>query len=294
MAALFAANCIFWCLLFAVLFIPIHASAIGAFFGLLIGVVYWMMCAWASEKFMLDLYGAQPITSDLAPNLVEMVQSLCDDAGLEMPLLYSAPLTEPNAFAVTRGNRTPCIVLTNGLSQHLSKEEVRAVIALMLQRLAHPAAPVWTVAATLAGLPLYAACSGTLHDTFKDRFAVDEKTGMTVIDRIVLACIVPPCAAAMRLAISPKQLAVADFHAAAMAGAAELSSALNKISAGVPKTWWGGSPYNPATAMLFAVPPVSIPGPLEDYPTAFCRRAQAAFAVPLLGADERRRAFLAS
>lgn len=295
MAALYAAGCLFWSILGALLFWPMGHPIIGAIFGWLLGAAYWLMSCWASEKFALDLYGAEILTPELAPNLVEMVQELSTAAGLEEPpMLYTIAYSEPNAFALCRPPRSSVIVVTNGLTMKLNRDEVRAVMALMVARLADRDASTWSLAATLAGLPLYGAASEELHDFVKDRFPADGQSGLTVVDRVLLACIVPPCAVALRLAYDPNRLAEVDRRAAMMVGNPEvLASALAKIGRDVPHTWWGGSTYNPATAYLFAVPPVSQAEVLDGETSDFCRRAQAAFSIPFTNPDERQQRLLA-
>ena len=291
--ALFAACCLFWGALGTVVFLLIGHPIIGAIFGTFLGVGYFVMGRLASEKFVFDLYQAEILSSDVAPNLTEMVQELCISAGVENPLLYVIPYAEPNALAICRPPRSPAIVVTKGLTHKLSQDEVRAVMALMIARIDDPDAPTWSLGATLAGLPLYAAASSSLRDRITGKLPADEASGITVVDRIVLTCLVPLAAATVRLAFNAQHLASVDRRAAAMVGNPEtLASALAKIELEVPRSWWGGSTYNPATALLFAVPPVSSIARLEEGTTDFCRKAQTAFTSGAPTPDERARQLL--
>jgi len=286
---LFVACCLFWCVAGTILFLLIGHPIIGAIFGFFIGLAYFTLGKLASEKFVLDLYHAEILSSDVAPNLTEMMQELCISQGVENPLLYVVPYTEPNAFAVCRPPRAPAIVVTTGLTTKLSQAEVRAVMALMIARLNDPDAPTWSLGATLAGLPLYAAASSSLRDRVTNKLAADNASGLTFVDRAILTCFVPLSALIVKIAVNPQHMANADRRAATMLGNSDvLASALAKIELDIPRTWWGATTYNPATAMLFAVPPVSSAARLEEGTTDFCRKAQDAFTSSTPTPDERK------
>ena len=213
----------------------------GAICGLLFGLVYVTLGVWASEKFPLDVWGARLLENASAPNTYEMLRELCPRMDMELPTLYSAPDVRPNAFAVAGRDGNTAIIVTNGLTRCLEKDEVQAVLALMMARLATGTVPTWTIAATLAGLPLHLG------------FAVRGRKGLAWLGDGLLNLFAYPAAGLLRLAWSEKMVTSSDHHAAHLSerrGA--LESALTKMEA----AWAGDAPDsgNPATSLLFAVP----------------------------------------
>lgn len=57
---------------------------------------------WFSDKLVLRMYKAQPVTQADAPDLYQMVQELSNRANLPMPKVYVIPNDQPNAFATGR------------------------------------------------------------------------------------------------------------------------------------------------------------------------------------------------
>lgn len=238
------ACCLFWAFLGALLGLLFRHALGGLIFGLLFGIAYTVIGGWASEKFPLDVWGAKLLENAWAPNLYEMLHALCATTRMELPTLYSIPRQEPNAFVIAGRDGDTAIVVTNGLTRLLEKDEVQAVAALMMARLATNAMPAWTIASTLAGLPLH------LGMTLRG------KRGLSWLGTGILTLFVYPAAGLLRLAWSQSVVIAADYHAAHLAerpGA--LESALVKIEA----AWAGAGDQamagNPATALLFAVAP---------------------------------------
>ena len=57
---------------------------------------------WFSDRIVLSIYRAQPVTPREAPELYRMVERLCERARLPVPQLYVIPDPTPNAFATGR------------------------------------------------------------------------------------------------------------------------------------------------------------------------------------------------
>jgi len=251
--------CLFWAGLGALLGALSHHALLGLILGLLFGIGYVVFGSWAAEKFPLDVWDANLLESIHAPKLYEMIKALCERVDMETPILYYSTRPEPNAYAMERRESDPVIVVTSGLTRHLDKDEVQAVMALMIARLASGVMPSWTVTSTLAGLPLQIGLG--LH-----------RRGQEGLGNALLMTFAHPAAALARLGWDAKVVTAADHHAAHLAeqpGA--LMSALIKIEAGQGEDLaWAG---NPATAMLFAAPPLPIT--LAD--ATPWRRALAAF-----------------
>ena len=253
----------------------------GLIWGGLFGIGYVVFGSWAAEKFPSDILGAKLLENQWAPNLYEILHELCGKMEMALPTLYSVPVSIPNAFVVAGREGNTAIVVTNGLTRHLEKEEVQAVAALMMARLATGAMPAWTIAATLAGLPLH------LGLIWRGR------RGLEWLGSGVLAMFSLPAAGLVRLAWSESIVTAADYHAAHLAESpAALQTALAKMEAEwtTPSEKALPPPINPATALLFAVPPLASASP--DAPA--WQRLEAIFPSTRPGAAARAAHFLGS
>ena len=261
--------CLLWAALGAVLGALTHHALAGLILGLLLGIGYVVIGASAAEKFPLDVWDASLLESVHAPKLYEMIQALCERVGMEAPILYYTTRPEPNAYAIERRVGDPVIVVTNGLTRHLDKDEVQAVMALMIARLATGAMPGWTVTSTLAGLPLQMGIGL-------------RRRGQVGPANALLMVFAYPAAALAWLGWDAKVVTASDYHAAHLADFPDaLRSALTKIEAGQGEDLaWAG---NPTTAMLFAAPP--LPAAPADAPG--WRRALSTF--PSLSPDVAER-----
>ena len=265
------------------LFWAVLGAIIGAFFrhalggfvcGLLLGIVYVVCCLWASDKYPGDVWEAKLLENIHAPNLYEILHALCDRTGLDLPTLYYIPRPEPNAFVTANREGGTSVIVTSGLTQRLEKDEVQAVMALMMARLATNSMPGWTAAATLAGVPL----SAGLH--------WQRRNGLAWLGTALLTVFAFPAAALIRLIWDEKTITAADYHAAHLTeqpGA--LKRALIKIETGLTEE--GAQAGNPATAFLFAVPPLLPP----QTGAALWRRGLEAFPFRQPGAAERAERF---
>lgn len=251
--------CLFWAILGAALGAIFRHAVAGLVLGLLFGIFYVVIGSGAAEKFPLDVWDAKLLESVHAPKLYEMIQALCERADMEVPILYYSTRPEPNAYVMDRREGDAVIVVSNGLTRYLDKDEVQAVMALMIARLAAGVTGSWTVTSTLAGLPLQLALSL-------------RRRGMEGLGNVLLAAFTYPGAALARLGWDKRVVTAADHHAAHLTDLpGALKSALMKIEMG--RTEEGAVAGNPATAMLFAVSPVSAPP--ADAP--FWRHALAVF-----------------
>ena len=237
--------CLSWAALGASLGALSRHALGGLILGLLLGIGYVVFGSWAADKFPLDVWDATLLENVHAPKLYEMVQALSERVGMEVPILYYSTRPEANAYAIARREGDPVIIVTNGLTRHLDKDEVQAVMALMVARLATGAMPAWTVTSTLAGLPLQMGLAL-------------RRLRLEGLGNMLLLVFAYPAAALARLGWDAKVVTASDHHAAHLAempGA--LKSALIRIETGQREDLaWAG---NPTTAMLFAVAPLPVP-----------------------------------
>ena len=57
---------------------------------------------WNSDRLVLSMYGARPVSATSSPSLYMIVERLVGRAGLPMPKLYMIENDQPNAFATGR------------------------------------------------------------------------------------------------------------------------------------------------------------------------------------------------
>jgi heat shock protein HtpX len=234
---------LFWALVGAVLG-GLFRHPLGGFVcGLLLGSIYAVACSWAAPKFPGDVWDAKLLENINAPKLYEMLHTLSDRTGLALPTLYYTPSLDPNAFATAGRDGETAIVVTSGLTRSLEKDEVQAVMALMMARLATGAMPAWTTAATLAGVPVSVGQSWL------------RRPGFALPGKLLLTLTAFPAAALTRLVWDEKIVTASDYHAAHLTeSAGSLARALQKMEAGLARD--GADAGNPATVLLFAVPPL--------------------------------------
>jgi len=71
---------------------------------------------WVSDKIVLAMYGAKPISEAEAPRLYAIVRRLATRAQIPMPLVYRIPTDTPNAFATGRNPEHAAVAVTDGLA----------------------------------------------------------------------------------------------------------------------------------------------------------------------------------
>ena len=238
-------SCLLWAALGAVFGALFRHALAGLILGLLFGIGYVVIGSWVADKFPLDVWDANLLENIHAPKLYEMIEALCERVGMEVPILYYTTRPEPNAYAIERRAGDPVIVVTNGLTRHLDKDEVQAVMALMVARLATGTMPAWTVTSTLAGMPLQIGIGL-------------RRRGLVGPGNALLTAFAYPAAALAWLGWDAKVVTASDYHAAHLADFPDaLRSALTKIEAGQGEDL--ALAGNPTTAMLFAAPPLLVP-----------------------------------
>src|SRR5512139_3574612 len=112
---------------------------------------------WFSDKIVLRMYGARPVSESEAPELYGIVKRLAQRAELPMPKVYIMDQDQPNAFATGRNPEHGAVAVTTGIMRILSREELEGVIAHELAHIKHRDILVSTVAATIAGAISYLA-----------------------------------------------------------------------------------------------------------------------------------------
>lgn len=201
---------------------------------------------WFSDKIVLKLHKAKPVTREEYFELSNAVENLSITAGLPMPKVYIITDEAPNAFATGRNKEHAVICVTTGLLQILDKNELEGVIAHELSHIGNKDMLLATVVVVMVGFV------AMLSDIFlRSGFSSNRdrnQNGAIVIAGIVLAILTPIAATLIQLAISRKREFLADASGALLTRyPAGLASALRKISTvGIPMRT-----ANKATAHLF-------------------------------------------
>jgi heat shock protein HtpX len=233
----------------------------GMVFALGLAAVMNIAAYWYSDRIVLKLYKAQPVTEAQDPVLYSIVRELAARAGLPMPRVYVIPNPSPNAFATGRNPENAVVAVTDGIRQLLTEEELAGVIGHELAHIGHRDILVSSVAATLAGAIMMLAYMARWAFFLGGR-GNDDNNPMAAL---AMAFLAPVAAVIIQMAVSRSREYQADRTGARIAGSPyPLASALEKLSnasRNVPMA------ANPATSHMFIVKPFAGRSLLELFST---------------------------
>ena len=215
------------------------------------GVSYWF-----SDKIVLKMYRAQPVTEADAPQLYNIVADLAMRAKMPMPKVYLIDNPAPNAFATGRNPKHAAGAVTTGIMRILNREELTGVLAHELSHVRHRDILISTVAATvaaaismIANMAQWAMIFGGFGGRSDDR-----EGGMSGLGAIVMIILAPIAAMLIQMAVSRSREFEADAGGAKLCGnPLWLAEALRKLHIGVQRVPMDA---NPATAHMFIVSPL--------------------------------------
>jgi heat shock protein HtpX len=185
---------------------------------------------WFSDKIVLSMTGAQPVTREQAPDLWNVVENLAITAGLPMPKVYIVNDPVPNAFATGRDPEHAVVAVTSGLLSILNRTELEGVLAHELSHIGNRDMLVMTVAVVLAGF--LAIVADFFMRSLMWGGGNRDRHPAFLIFGLVGIILAPIAAQLIRLAISRKREYLADASGALLTRYPEgLASALEKISA---------------------------------------------------------------
>ncbi len=211
---------------------------------------------WYSDKIVLGMYKARPVTPDQAPELYALTESLTRRAGLPMPRLYMIPDPSPNAFATGRNPRHAAVAVTEGLVRLMDRDEIAGVISHELGHVRNRDILTGSIAATLAGAIMMLASMARWSAIFGGQRSDENGGGIGGLGLILISLVAPLAAMVIQMAISRSREYAADRTGAQISGSTEgLARALEKLGAYAR----GGRPMsaNPATAHMFIVNPLA-------------------------------------
>lgn len=217
---------------------------ISAYFGnpaiLYVGAAFAVFTSvgsyWFSDKIVLRMTNAHPVTHAEAPELYNIVENLAITAGLPMPKVYIVDDPAPNAFATGRDPEHAVVAATTGLLRILDRTELEGVMAHELSHIGNRDMLVMTVAVVLAGFVAIIADMFSRALWFGGGDNDRNRSPIFLIIGIIGIILAPIAAKLIQLAISRKREYLADASGALLTRYPEgLASALEKIStAGMP------------------------------------------------------------
>ena len=210
---------------------------------------------WNSDKMVLRMHNAQPISPQEAPRLYEMTAQLAANAGLPMPVLYVIHEEQPNAFATGRNPQNAAVAVNTGLLDMLSEEEAAGVIAHELAHIKNRDTLVMTVTASIAGAISALAQFGMMFGRGRDR---QNQNPFGPIGMLLMVILAPIAAAIVQMAISRSREYEADKMGAEICGQPlALAGALRKLEYYAHQRVNQAAEANPATAHMFIINPLS-------------------------------------
>lgn len=208
---------------------------------------------WFSDKIVLAMYGAKPVSEKEATEIYRVIRRLTVKSSIPMPKVYILPMEIPNAFATGRNPQHASVAVTKGILSILDGNELEGVLAHELSHISHRDILIATIAATMAGAISMLARMAQFAAIFGggSRNSRDKGGG---IGLLAMAIVAPIAAILIQLAISRSREYSADEGAAKLTGAPLfLASALKKLE-GCSKRL--PSNVEPSTAHLFIVNPL--------------------------------------
>lgn len=201
------------------------AGTAGMFFALIMALGTNLFAYWNSDKMVLRIQRARQMKWQDSPQLFELTEALCKRAAIPMPKLYLIDSTQPNAFATGRNPENAAVAISTGLLQHLSLDEIGAVIAHELAHIRSRDTLTMTITATFAGAISMLAQFGLFFG------ARNSNSPVGPIGAILMMVVAPLAALMVQMAISRTREYEADRDGAEICGdPMALASALAKIS----------------------------------------------------------------
>jgi len=206
---------------------------------------------WFSDKIVLAMYRAKPISESDDPELFSIVRNLATKAGLPMPRVCLIPQAAPNAFATGRNPENAVVAVTDGIRSLLTPEELSGVIAHELAHIGHRDILISSIAATLAGAIMMLGSMAKWALIFGGGRDKDDN----LFGTLLMAILAPIAAIIIQMAVSRSREYQADQTGAKIAGNPDsLASALEKLTLASKRVPMASSP---ATSHMFIVKPFS-------------------------------------
>ncbi len=224
----------------------------GALFALIMAGVMNLGSYWFSDKIVVKMYKGQEVQSG---TLYEVTAEICQQNNLTMPKVYVLPQPTPNAFATGRNPQHAVVAATQGITQILSRDELKGVMAHEMAHVQNRDILIGSIAATIAGAISYMAHMAQFAMIFGGRDDEDSNP----IAMIAMMILAPIAAMLVQMAISRSREYVADATGAKYCGNPHsLANALRKLESSNRQMPMESA--NEATAHMFIVNPLKAGG----------------------------------
>lgn len=205
---------------------------VGMVIALVMAIVMNVGSFWMSDKLVIRMTGAQPVSPSESPDLHEMVERLAARAGIPKPAVYVVNDPSPNAFATGRSPQKGVVAVNTGLLNILNKQEVEGVIAHEIAHIKHRDTLTMAIVASVAGAIMMLAQFAQFAAIFGGGGHDDDRPNPLVL--LVVALFAPFAAMLVQMGISRAREYEADRLGAEIAGNPRgLARALDKLEDGV-------------------------------------------------------------
>jgi heat shock protein HtpX len=229
----------------------------GMIIALMFAAIMNIGTYWFSDKVVLSMYHATPVTEAEYPKLYSIVRNLAVRGNIPMPKVYMVDEDTPNAFATGRNPQHAAVCVTTGIMKILNDNELSGVIGHELTHVKNRDILISSIAATVAGaigMLAWMAEWGAMFGGFGGR---DGDRDGNIIGIIAMAILAPLIATLIQLAISRQREYAADKGGAMLGGnPLYLADALNKLEAGNEEEPMQANQMTHATAHMFIVNPL--------------------------------------
>lgn len=229
----------------------------GMIIALVIAAAMNFFSYWYSDKIVLKMYHARPVSESEAPGVYGMVRELAQGAGLPAPRVYVVDDDTPNAFATGRNPENAVVAVTTGILQTLSPRELRGVLGHEMAHIKDRDILISSVAATLAGAVMVLA-NIARWSMFFGGSSDDEEGGgsLGIVGVLAMSILAPIGAMLVQMAVSRSREYLADKEGAEMARDPEaLASALTRLQEANQRQPMHDA--KPQSAHMFIVNPLS-------------------------------------
>jgi len=213
------------------LFSYLFGSSQILYFAVIFSVLMSFISYWYSDKIVLKMAKAKPISRENYPEIYEIVKNLSLKAKLPLPKIYLIEEAQPNAFATGRNEKKAVVAITRGLMEKLNREEIEGVISHELSHIGNKDMLLQTMIVVLVGFVAILSRMFLWSSFFGGR-RNQNSSGILAILGLVAAILAPIAATLIQFAISRKREFLADAAGATLTENPEgLASALEKIAA---------------------------------------------------------------
>ena len=217
-------------LLGSILSYYVHWGLTGTGAFLLVAGVLNFIGYFFSDKIVLRISKATPVSKEQAPEYYDIVTRLCTKINIPIPKLYVLDDTTMNAFATGRNYKHSAVAVSKGLLQKMTSDEVEAVIGHELSHIRNYDMRTMAIVSILVGA-ISIIADLYWSSTLVSRAQGKDTSGVITIIGTILSIFAPLSAFFIQTAISRKREYVADASSAQITGKGKaLASALRKIS----------------------------------------------------------------